>query len=45
MRDRVPAFEREALEAWRQVVAIHPNQEGAKEAVERLKRQVEVQAL
>lgn len=38
-------YEREALEAWRQVLAIHPHQEGAKEAVERLERQVEGQAL
>lgn len=38
-------YEQEALEVWREVLAIHPHQEGARDAIERLGRQVEGQAL
>ncbi|MEL7026465.1 MAG: tetratricopeptide repeat protein [Pseudomonadota bacterium] len=38
-------YAEEALEAWREVVSIHPHQMGAREAIERLERMVEGTAL
>ncbi|MDJ1008019.1 MAG: tetratricopeptide repeat protein [Paracoccaceae bacterium] len=38
-------YTEEALAAWREVVAIHPHQQGAVEAIERLEREVEGQTL
>ena len=38
-------YPEDALTAWREVIAIHPHQIGAKEAVERLERAVEGTAL
>jgi len=38
-------YEKEALDAWRAAREIHPNQQGAEAAVERLERAVEGQAL
>ncbi|MEO1238183.1 MAG: tetratricopeptide repeat protein [Pseudomonadota bacterium] len=38
-------YPEDALAAWREVIALHPNQQGAAEAVDRLERAVEGTAL